>query len=301
MQETIQLGDPVEHDGVVITPLFPRRTPKASYLTLGEALPLGLEVGEVAEAATAPELVVHNPLEANVLLYDGEELVGAMQNRILNVSVLVSGRSAVKIPVSCVEQGRWSRRTRRFAKGGHAYPELRRQKAASLRTQPLARGAAQGAVWQELSSKSARFDVHSQTGAQADIFSAQERSLEDLRKVFPVQPGQSGAVVVLGDRVCLDWLSRPEAFSRLYPKLLDGYLLDAIDSADMKCGPRADLGEFLASLGKAASTRQPSVGLGEDVRLEAEGIIGSGLALEGELVQLSAYSADGQHSGAAAA
>ena len=34
-----------------------------------------------------PELAVHNPLEANVLLYDGEELLGAKQNRILNVTV----------------------------------------------------------------------------------------------------------------------------------------------------------------------------------------------------------------------
>src|SRR5262245_14441146 len=132
MFEAIQLGDPVEHGGVVITPLFPRKTPQASYLTLAEALPLGLEIGELGEAGSVPELVVHNPVECDVLLYDGEELVGAKQNRILNVSVLVAARSAVKIPVSCVEQGRWRRRSHRFAKGGHAYPELRRQKAAAL-------------------------------------------------------------------------------------------------------------------------------------------------------------------------
>ena len=35
-----------------------------------------------------PELVVTNPLDEWVLLYDGEELVGAKQNRILNLTVL---------------------------------------------------------------------------------------------------------------------------------------------------------------------------------------------------------------------
>src|SRR4051812_14074274 len=129
MFKTIQLGDSVEHGGVVIAPLFPRKTPKTSYLTLAEALPLGLQIGELGEAGAVPELVVDNPLDERVLMYDGEELVGALQNRILNISVLVDARSTVKIPVSCVEQGRWSWRSRRFAKGGHAYPELRRQKA----------------------------------------------------------------------------------------------------------------------------------------------------------------------------
>ena len=42
LNETIQLGDPVEHQGVAIAPLFPRREPVAPYLTLEEAIPLGL-------------------------------------------------------------------------------------------------------------------------------------------------------------------------------------------------------------------------------------------------------------------
>ena len=40
-----------------------------------------------------PELVVENPLAERVLLYDGEELLGAKQNRILDVSVLVAAKS----------------------------------------------------------------------------------------------------------------------------------------------------------------------------------------------------------------
>lgn len=42
-------------------------------------------------------------------LLDGEELVGAKQNRILNLSILVPGQTSLEIPVSCVEQSRWSR------------------------------------------------------------------------------------------------------------------------------------------------------------------------------------------------
>jgi ARG and Rhodanese-Phosphatase-superfamily-associated Protein domain len=38
---------------------------------------------------------------------DGQELVGAKQNRVLNVTVLIEAESEVLLPLSCVEEGRW--------------------------------------------------------------------------------------------------------------------------------------------------------------------------------------------------
>ena len=156
IEQSIQLGEPVEHRGVVIAPLFPRRQPVASYVTLEEAIPLGFHVGEIDEAGSVPELLARNPLDANVLLYDGEELLGAKQNRILNVTVLAAAGAETRIPVSCVEVGRWSSRSAAFASSpSHAYPELRRVKAQRLSAEPLARGTAQGAVWDEVRGKAA--------------------------------------------------------------------------------------------------------------------------------------------------
>src|SRR5919197_1181698 len=217
----IQLGEPVEHRGVVIAPLFPRTDPRAEYLTLEQAVPLGFHVTEIDAAGSVPELSAKNPLDSNVLLYDGEELLGAKQNRILNVTVLVPARSETKIPVSCVEEGRWSARSAHFAASPHAaYPELRRRKAVQLSVAPLAHGVAQAAVWEEVASR----DGDSPTRAHADIY--RERPTPDgLRDAFPLVPGQSGALLALGDRLCLDYVSRPDAFARLYPKLLEGYLL----------------------------------------------------------------------------
>ncbi|SRR5712691_4636920 len=107
---------PVEHRGVVIAPLFPRTNPRAEYLTLDEAIPLGFHVTELDAAGSVPELLATNPLDEDVHLYDGEELVGAKQNRILNVTVFVPARSETAIPVSCVEEGRWSARSAHFAR-----------------------------------------------------------------------------------------------------------------------------------------------------------------------------------------
>lgn len=293
LETTIQLGDPVEHRGIVIAPLFPRRSPATAYVTAGEAVPLGFRVTEVDAAGSVPELLATNPLESAVLLYDGEELLGAKQNRILDVTVLVGARSEARIPVSCVEEGRWHARSTAFSPSDrHSYPELRRIKAERLSAAPLERGAAQAAVWEEVAAKSVRNRVHSPTGAQRDIFAAREGDLAALRGAFPLMPGQSGALLALGERLCLDYVSRPEAFALLYPRLLDGYLLDAVERLDGTPPPSRSLPSFLAAAAAGARSRRPSPGLGDDVRLRGEGVVGSGLELEGELLQLCAFSSD---------
>ena len=289
---TIQLGEPVEHRGIVVAPLFPRLQPRADYLTFDEAAPLGFRISEVDEAGSVPQLLVENPLDAKVLLYDGEELVGAKQNRILNLTVLVEAHSKTLVPVSCVEQGRWSRRSQHFTPAPTtAYPELRRRKAERLAAAPAQLGAAQDVVWEAVEAKSARHGVHSPTGGQRDIFNAYQADIAELRQAFPLEPGQSGMLIALGqNRLCLDYVSRPIAFARLHSKLLEGAMLDAIEYGGGKPTSSERLEEFLASVENAPRKPTPSVGLGEDVRVETKTTIGSGLELDGELLQLSAFS-----------
>jgi hypothetical protein len=290
LKENVQLGDPLEHRGIVVTPLFPRSDPVAGYLTLDEALAGGLLIRELDEAGSVPELVVENPLASRVLLYDGEELVGAKQNRILNVSVLVEATSSLRIPVSCVEQGRWSRRSELLTSGGHiSHAELRQRKAEAQATQPLTRGVAQSEVWDAVHAKAVRMAVDSPTGAASDVHRAYARDVRALEDAFPLQPGQCGAVFGLGDALCLDLVSRPDAFARLWPKLRAGYLLDALERLDGPATQASEVEAFLGAIEGALRTRQRSVGLGEDVRLRGADVVGSGLELEGELIQLSAF------------
>jgi ARG and Rhodanese-Phosphatase-superfamily-associated Protein domain len=88
----------------------------------------------------------------------------------------------------------------------------------------------------------------------------------------------------------LDDVSRPDAFARLYPKLLEGYLLDALEVVDGR--PAGDLDAFIAAIAEGALGRRPSAGLGEDVRLRGDGMVASGLELDGELLQLCAFSSE---------
>jgi hypothetical protein len=192
-------------------------------------------------------------------------------------------------PVSCVEEGRWHELRPDFeAARDISDPELRRRKARPLSEEPLEPGVAQQEVWRHVREKTNRLGSHSPTLAHADTYHARESELAELRDRFPLAPGQSGAILALPNRaVCLDYLSRPDTFAQLYAKLLDGYLLDAIEHVDRE--PNDDTAGFIAAVERGGYSHSPSAALGVDLRLHGHAVIGSGLALEGELIQLSAF------------
>ena len=99
-------------------------------------------------------------------------------------------------------------------------------------------------------------------------------------------------MLAIGKASCLDLVSRPDAFARLWPKLRAGYLLDALERLDGQPTPQDEIEAMLTAVGQSEQTRQPSAGAGEDVRLRSEYVIGSGLQLQGELIQLSAFTSE---------
>jgi hypothetical protein len=123
------------------------------------------------------DLLVRNPLDVAVLLYEGEEVRGAQQDRTLDVSVLVPACAELQVPVSCVEAGRWdaSRGDEAMLAAPHAaFPALRRAKS---RAAQAAGRASQPEVWSVVGEKAARHGARSATGALRDVFDAREQVL----------------------------------------------------------------------------------------------------------------------------
>lgn len=85
--------------------LFPLLAPEAAapdYLTLEQALVQNLvQVLELDQLGSVPELRILNKGKNKVLIVEGEELVGAKQNRIVNATFLVAAGPETVIPVSC--------------------------------------------------------------------------------------------------------------------------------------------------------------------------------------------------------
>jgi hypothetical protein len=296
----LSVGAPVEVGNLTVFPLTTRTESAPDYLVLDEALARGFaRVTEVSEAGAVPELLFVNESEEKILLVDGEELVGARQNRVLNVSLLVGARRKLVIPVSCVEQGRWAWKSRRFASSDRAlFARARAKKArqvnASLRTSG-SRYSNQTEIWSEISGKAAHFRVESETGAMSDIYEQQAAKIEDYVRAVTPQPLQAGAIFAVNGRIAgIELFDSPATFHRFLPKIVRSYAMDAIEECAAGAKPPAEeaVRRFLEEIKAAALERFPALAEGEDLRLESDAAAGGALYAEGRIVHLCAFTMD---------
>jgi hypothetical protein len=315
---SITLGPPASCDSLTMFPLLgpPSVEQAPSYLTLDQAIgEAWTEITEVSEQGSVPNLRVVNKSAQPVFILDGEELVGAKQNRIVNLSILVPELATLTIPVSCVEAGRWRARSRAFSAAPRTqYAEGRAKRMAQVTASMQASGerhSDQAEVWADIAAKSVRLQVHSTTGAMEEIFSVHadfaDRCVESL---LPVER-QCGALFLIDGRVVgFDLFDRAATLRRLLSKLVRSVAVDALDrampgsplvpKADRRTRVRGDgavspamltkvAGHFLERTSQAAVHEADAVGLGRDVRLVAPQISGAALSVDDSLLHLSAF------------
>jgi hypothetical protein len=294
----LRVGEPAVAGALAVFPVF-GGAPQLTYLAFSQACEHGLALKELESGASVNNLLVDNPTGHSVLLYEGEEVLGAQQNRTFDVSVLVPPHTRLRVPVSCVEAGRWdgARHDEAFAPSPQAaYPELRRAKARAVRSR-LAAGldarAAQGEVWEAVAAKSARLGVQSPTAAMHDVYEQRRDRLHDVRAEVELREGQVGSLASIGGRFAvLDVVSRPDVYAVLHAPLVQGYALDAEEALDGQVPGREDASAWLESLWAAGLSERDGIGLGREVRFEQQGRVGSGVVAGDELIQLSVFADD---------
>jgi hypothetical protein len=311
------LGDPSTCDSISMFPLLggPEADAQPFYLTLDQAIGDGwTEITEVSEQGSVPELRVTNKGAKPVFILDGEELLGAKQNRIVNLSILLPVREPLTIPVSCVEAGRWRARSRTFSTAPRTqYAAGRAKRVAQVTASLQAHGlrySDQAEVWADIAAKSERMAAPSPTGAMEEIFAVNAGFADQcVERLGPVDR-QSGALFLIDGRVVgFDLFDRAITLRRLLPKLVRSVAIDALDrdhhfspgspGDGVSSGPRRSTPStavrrkvaehFLARTCEASVHEAPAVGLGRDLRLVAPDISGAALELDGSIVHLSAF------------
>ena len=283
---------------LAMVPIINKLTLPQDFICLDEALKTGVaQITEISEGGSVPKLQFLNTGSKPILLLDGEELVGAKQNRVLNLTILVPALSRIVIPVSCVEAGRWNWRSRHFNSADRTlYAEARAEKMAqvtrSMRTQ-AGYASDQRAVWDSIAVKSARFNVNSGTSAASDIFEDRVQDLDKLVSQFPAREGQTGAAFfVRGKLAGVELFGDQRALTQLLPKLVRSYGLDSMDEffhASSEPADTATVTAFLQQIADTSGIARAAIGMGEDIRLESPTLLAAALVAEGALVHLSAF------------
>lgn len=298
----LKLGLVQRHRNILVFPLLSPVNGECHWLTLGEALGSNrMMVTEVSQSGSVPQLKVMNQSDRPVLILDGEELIGAKQNRILNTTILLKENSETIVPVSCTEQGRWSNISVNFADAGVVMSrKIRALKSRSV-SQSLAADAGyesnQGEVWREIEALQASSGTKSPTGAMQDVFKARERDLKECLDIFTVAPGQTGLLVLIeGEIAGFDLIPHSRIYALEHSKLIKSYVIEALIGSVKNESKAVDLKEvegraedFFRTVKESDEQSFPSIGYGTDYRFKRTGIAGAGLVHQDRVVHTSFF------------
>jgi hypothetical protein len=204
LSEPLRLGEPTTSGPLAIHPVFGPE-PRVPYVSLKQAIEQGnVTVKELPGGASVRDLVVENAGRHNVLVFEGEEVLGAQQNRTFDISVLIPSATRLTVPVSCVEAGRWDdlRHEDLFEVAPQtADPGLRRDKVRQSNRNRIAgieARADQEAVWSKVEERSQILGVDSPTSSMNDIYESRRARLREITAGIEPGEGQVGMVAVAG-------------------------------------------------------------------------------------------------------
>ena len=297
----IAIGQPITKRGVAIFPVFRPGTtnPPLGLIRPGD----GFFVREKA-TPTVPILEVENTNVEPVVLFAGETLEGGRQQRVLNQSVIIGGRSVSDIPVSCVEQGRWH--------GDHSFRGVGEIAPPSIRRSANRRD--QGDVWNEVENLLSSHRLSSDTSALDEYFrcrpSSHDAAMVDEVASWGPLAEQTGIVVMNRGRVVsVDLFGEANLLASMWETLVRSAFVNGPEmssSAGTSAGSanRADkalnfLRRFAREMRGPLDSSEPGrsdfgrsdFGQGEWRQVSTDRVTGQALTLDGQLVHASAFPA----------
>jgi hypothetical protein len=288
----VRVGDPLHCGGLAVFPLNAEHSLfSPEYVLSHEAMAAGtVTVREVSAAGSIPDLLVENNGDLPCLILEGTELRGSKQHRMLNSSALIGGGCQIRIPVSCVEHGRWRSDSQKSSSGSHCPPSLRsflKGSAGSPRRKLVAR---QIALWAEIRRRHRALGVASTTEDLSAALEAHRERVEQVQKQIPYPASANGVAVALGGSlVSIDILDKPATLEKVWGRVTEGFALDAIENPD--AGREVACTEVLAELQRmrllAWHPVEP-VGLGDELRAGNDRMLAGALFFGEVLLHASA-------------
>lgn len=275
---------------MVIYPIFPLEltADPPDLITLSEALNKGLRL---TDTGVVSRVQADNPLPTSILAGESEILIGSTQLRSVQFSCLLGPRRKAALPVNCVEEGRATEYQAEFSHADACPWPLR-----AYKLEQLARFGEppQYLVWDRIknylsdtATASETHDIHAMLDQNSD-------QLQSLSSVFPLQPGQVGAICTIGQNLVLELFGDPEILEDRYDQVLRSAMVEALTHPSDKVVHPDRVHHFMPHIIEACQkskvlNNRSLKESGRSLAFAAMGISGQALISEGRLIHLSAH------------
>jgi len=189
------------------------------------------------------ELILRNHSKDTLFIMSGEIVEGGKQDRVVKNDMLIPPHSGrVKIPVYCVEHGRWAEKDEHDDDDHHDHKGGKFGDYYSMANQHLnhaIRKKGQQGVWDEVNKINDKSGVDSDTHAytghahHVEFRGKQEEYARAFKTIFDDDRDVIGIIAVSGKQVIgADMFLSHDLFINAYPKLLYSYSDEAITFGD---------------------------------------------------------------------
>jgi len=240
-----------------------------------------LIIKEISQSGSVNSLALQNLSDQYIFIMAGEILSGAKQDRILQEDVVLPPNSNKTIvPVFCVEQGRWQYKSGKFYSKSLNAPIAVRQVAKARKDQSR--------VWQEVNDSNMSVAAESSTSNLSATFESEKTKKEKGRywQYFIDIPGKNpkcnGVIILVNGKVMVaDIFSNRDIFKKLWSKLLESYVAEAIRRQKKDVSSKIVTGEMLLKACNMATIKlDDSPGSGKQVEISSSVVKGSGILLK---------------------
>jgi hypothetical protein len=244
-EANLSLGRPVQDGPIAVVPIL-ANVPFSmeKYITLAEATRRGLvEIVEIPGREEVNALEVRNRAELPLMLFAGELLLGGKQDRIVAKDIILPPHDSRRVPVFCVEHGRWDNHKMSFEGADTFVPDSLRKVATETRSQSR--------VWERVAEVNAAARAAPSTGTVRAMLRAPQvqrrvsRTTTKLHTAFTGDRRVVGVICWLNGRIhSADLFANPAMFAASRDKVLRGYAADVelgaprISPVDMKACQR---------------------------------------------------------------
>jgi len=196
--------------------------------------------------------------------------------------------------VSCVEAGRWRYQSRHFESKFCAPPSLRNKKMKAVQRNRAEGGRAesdQGEVWDEVQACLNKVDARSETASLTDGFVASEKRLDEYRQQFSLPEETAGVLVAKGTHIIgMDLFDSPATLQAMWNRLRDAYFFDALgDNGKHRATSRKSAQAFLDRVAASARPRPTALGLGDELDIAGDHLVGGALTYAGHVCHVAAF------------
>ncbi|MDX9753179.1 MAG: HIRAN domain-containing protein [bacterium] len=297
----IDMGYGLHHENLTIFPLFYPNGQEPGYTLLNTALEEGTAViEEVNESGSVNSVMIHNQGPLPLLVPEGAIITGAKQNRVINVSILVSPGIRIRVPVCCVEQGRWSYTSRTFQTTHFAHPNLRGKKVDKLYADRISTGEAnsdQGEIWEEVANYMCCMNLHSSTQSLTDGFQQVQDRITAYREAFQLPSKTCGVMVFCGETALgMDLFDHSDSFQAMWGAIGDAYFSQAIqEKREEAKTPQAIPKDILCQIRDGIVLSKKNIGAGKEFMVKTPALVGTGVWFEDKIRHMSVFTAPKNH------